>query len=235
MSTAVAPTNTIKTVFYGFGAWVGRLDNRTTAGWWADDPNNLAFDATQLIKTDLSQNPSAYLAGKIKFDEIIVDNPPDGGGLTKIGPTWPIGSTINSVWLESQHYHAMKRKPPFPPPYMNCNDYELTTVAYWTLGAKDIARRFWGYHAQITNEQGSLALVSIWTPGTSRTRQPVGSWWIDLATDADPIHNGFTTIGVGAAPKTGALFLNAIAARGLALFGPKMPPGTGGQSTPLPK
>lgn len=235
MSTAVAPQTPIRTIFFGFGAWVGRLDNRTTAGWWPDDPNHLGFDPNLLITTDLSLNPASYLAAKIKLADVIVDNPPDGGGLTKLGPTWPTGSTINGVWLESRHYDAMKNRPPFPQPFMNCCDYELTTLVYWTAGAREIAHRYWGAHAEIVSEQGTLALTKVWTPGTSRTQGPAGTWWIDLATDADSIKNGFTTIGVGAGvPKVGALFLSANVGRILRIGGPKAPPWSGGQSFPLP-
>src|SRR5690606_2035543 len=94
---------------------------------------------------------------------------------------------------------------------------------------RSIQRRFWGVHAEIAAEQGSLALCTIWAPGTSRTQRPAGSWWIDLATQADPDANGRTEVGTGAAPKQGALFLDALTVRGLALAGPKVPPWQGGQ------
>ena len=226
-----APT---RSVFYGFGAWVGKMDSSTAGSWWPDDPNNLGFDPAQLIRVDLAKNPSAYIAGKLPFSEIEVDDPPSGGGLTKLGPSWPTGSTINGVWLESGFYNGLKFKPAFPQPFMNCHAYELTTVVYWGVASPGIARRYWGFHAEITAEQGSLALCTVWTPGTSRTQRPAGTWWIDLAQDADPVANGFTTIGVGKAPKQGALFLDAITSRGLGLAGPKVPPWLGGEAIPSP-
>jgi hypothetical protein len=118
---------------------------------------------------------------------------------------------------------------------MGCHGYELTTIVEWTPASRGIARRFWGFHAEISAEQGSLALCTIWTPGTSLTQRPAGSWWIDLAAQADPIASGFTTIGTGSAPKRGALFLDALGGRGLNLAGPKIPPYQGEQLLPLPQ
>lgn len=234
MNTAALPTPT-RSVFYGFGAWVGRLDARTSCSWWADDPNNLNFDPSQLITVDLARNPAAFANGSIPVEDIQIDDAPCDGGLTKLGPTWPTGSPINSVWLESNFYSKLPNKPPFPQRFMSCYPYELTTVVYWAQGSKGIAQRFWGYHAEITAERSTVALCTIWTPGTAMTQRPAGSWWIDLAAQADSIQNGFTAIGVGTAPKQGAVFLDAFAARGLGLAGPKLPPFMGGQSIPLPK
>ncbi len=229
--TLTTPT---RSVFYGFGAWVGRLDARTACAWWADDPNNLAFDHGLLIQVDLAKNPAAYLNGSIGLEEIEVDDAPDTGGLTKLGPTWPTGSAINSVWLAAKFYERLPCKPDFPQRFMGCHGYELTTVIEWSLASRGIARRFWGFHAEISAEQGSLALCTVWTPGTSLTQRPAGSWWIDLAAQADPIANGFTAIGTGSAPKRGALFLDTLGGRGLNLFGPKLPPYQGEQLLPLP-
>ena len=234
MTTTALPTPT-RSVFYGFGAWVGRLDARTTCSWWADDPNNLNFDSKQLITVDLARNPAAFIRGTIPVEDIQVDDAPCDGGLTKLGPTWPTGSTINGLWLESTFYGNLVDKPSFPQRFMSCYDYELTTVVYWAMASKGIAQRFWGYHAQISAEQGTLALCTIWAPGTAMTQRPAGSWWIDLATQADSIQNGFTVIGAGAAPKQGSLFVDAVTARGLGLAGPKLPAWLGGQSIPLPK
>jgi hypothetical protein len=137
------------------------------------------------------------------------------------------------VWLEASFHSKLPTPPPFPQSFMDCEAYELMTAIYWSVG-REIARRVWGFHAEITAEHGSLALCTIWTPGTSRSRRPAGSWWIDLGAQADPIANGLTAIGVGPAPKVGALFLDAHAARSLALAGPKLPPWAGEQSIPLP-
>ena len=233
--TKPSPSPPTRSIFYGFGAWVGRLDSRTACAFWADDPNNLGFDHGQLIEVDLARNPAAYLAGSISADQIEVDDAPSDGGLTKLGPTWPTGSTINSIWLESKFYDHLPHKPAFPQPFMSCQDYELTTIIEWSPDGKSIARRFWGVHVEISAEQGGLALCTCWTPGTSQRQKPAGSWWIDLTTQADPIASGLTAVGTGSAPKRGALFLDANVFRGLALAGPKVPPGQGGQLVPVPR
>lgn len=224
-----------RSIFIGLGAWVGRLDERTTCAWWADDPNHLKFDQSLLIRTDLSLNPTAYVSGRISLEEIQVDDAPIDGGLTKLGPTWPTGSTINGIWLEQAFYNSLPQRPAFPQPFMSCHDYELTTAIYWTPKARRIERRYWGVHAEITAEQGALALCTIWTPGSSKTQRPAGTWWVDLATQADPLANGLTAIGTGAAPKQGALFIDGSAFRGLKLAGPKIPPWEGGLAIPLSK
>jgi hypothetical protein len=232
--TQPKPLPPTRSVFYGFGAWVGRLDARTACAWWADDPNNLGFDHGQLIEVDLARNPAAYLSGAISLADIQVDDAPRDGGLTKLGPTWPTGSTINGIWIEATFYQGLKNPPPFPQPFMNCEGYELTTVLEWAPHGKGIQRRFWGAHCEIMQEQGSLALCKVWMPGTSRSQKPGGVWWVDLAAQADPASNGFTTVGTGAAPKQGALFLDSTAMRSIALAGPKLPPWEGGPAIPLP-
>jgi hypothetical protein len=233
--TTTKPSTPTRSTFHGFGAWVGRLDSRTACAWWPDDPNQLGFDRKQLIEVDLAKNPAAYLSGAIKLDEIEVDDAPPDGGLTKLGPTWPTGSTINSVWLEAGFYKRLASPPPFPQPFMGCHAYELTSVLEWPASPRGAPRRFWGVHAEISAEQGTLALCTVWTPATSARHAPAGSWWIDLAAQADPIANGLTAIGTGSAPKRGALFLDATAFRGLAMAGPKLPPLQGGQLVPRPR
>ena len=65
-------------------------------------------------------------------------------------------------------------------------------------------------HAVILQEQGSLARVAVWPPGRSTLPgvRPV-TMWIDLASaeQCDAGAESLTTIGVGDAPKHGALFL----------------------------
>jgi hypothetical protein len=233
--TKPKPAPPTRSVFHGFGAWVGRLDGRTACAWWADDPNNLSFDAHKLIEVDLARNPAAYLRGSIPIEDLQVDDAPVDGGLTKLGPTWPTGSTINSLWIEATFYNSLPHKPQFPQPFMNCHGYELTTVVEWAPHAPGIQRRFWGVHCEITAERGPLALCTIWTPGTALTQKPAGSWWVDLATHADPTANGFTAVGTGSAPKHGALFLDAPGIRSIAIAGPKSPPWQGGQLIPSPR
>src|SRR5688572_31985095 len=95
-----------RTITCGFGSWVGQQTGLTTCSWWPQDPATLnpPFDATKLITNDLSKNLQAVRNGQITVAQIQVDDAPANGGETKIGPTWPTGSTINGNWLEKTKY-----------------------------------------------------------------------------------------------------------------------------------
>ncbi len=220
-----------RTITYGFGSWVGQQSGLTTCGWWPQDPATLnpQFDQAKLITSDLSKNLQAVRNGQITAAQIQVDDPPANGGETKIGPTFPTGSTLNGCWLEKTKYDALTgNKPPRVPADTHCRDYELTSVWYWSGTMAN--RRFWGFYAEIVQEQGGSALVSIWPAGKSLDpgQQAAGSWWCNLATQCHPIEAGFTQIGVGlASPKQGALFLDAPTRQSYALSGPKLPKSSG--------
>ncbi|MDQ3367510.1 MAG: hypothetical protein M3680_18980 [Myxococcota bacterium] len=228
-----------RSIFYGFGAWVGQTTGATRCGWWPADPSDpsINFDQAKLIETDLANNPSAHKAGRVPVSKIEVDDRPAHGGMTKIGPTFPVGSMINSVWLEQSHYDALPaaKKPPRVPQGMACFDYELTCVEYWAGPLAN--RKFYGFYAEIASEQGSLALVSVWPAGRSQVPGvgPMGAWWLDLALVAHPIEPGLTAIGVGpGSAKQGALFIEhqttiTTMADGT---GPKLPAGSGHDQFP---
>lgn len=228
-----------RTVFYGFGAWVGQQRGPTRCGWWPADPADpsINFDPAKLIDVDLAKNPSEHRAGRIPVAQIEVDDRPANGGMTKIGPTFPLGSMINSVWLEQGHYDGLppNKKPPRVPPNMACFDYELCCVTYWAGPLAN--RKFYGFYAEIASEQGSSALVSVWPAGRSQVPGigPMGAWWLDLSLVALPIEPGFTQIGVGPTnPKKGALFIDhqttlTTMADG---SGPKLPAGQGHDPRP---
>jgi hypothetical protein len=85
------------------------------------------------------------------------------------------------------------------------------SVVYWphTTDAR-AGKRYAGHHAEILEERGGLARVAIYPPGASqRPNVRPAIMWIDLASpeqcDAGP--ESLTTIAVGDAPKSGALFL----------------------------
>lgn len=224
-----------RSIFYGTGAWVGVQTGPTTCSFWPNDPTDPSVNwATHLlIPIDLARNPQAVRDGAITADQIQCDDKPANGGLTKIGPTWPLGSTINGVWIEKAFWEGLGRaQPPRVPPYMECYDYELTTVLYWS--GVLAGRRFWGFHAEITAEQGSTATVTIWPAGKGKAanQQPTGTWQIDLAAQAHLIEPGLTEIGVGNHPKRGALFLDAPTVGALALSGPKVPKSLGHTAYP---
>ena len=226
-----------RSVFYGFGSWVGTQTGSTSCGWWPQDPATLnpPFDQTKLINNDLSKNPQAHVSAGLPVAQIQVDDSPPNGGSTKIGPSWPTGSTINGCWLESTFYNALPQgvKPVRIQTGIQCRDYELTTVRYWSGALTN--RRFWGFHVEINSEQAPSALVSIWPAGKSLVpgQLPAMSVWLNLTTQAHPIETGFTQVGVGLQnPKQGALFLDAPTVGSLTLSGPKLPATSGADFFP---
>jgi hypothetical protein len=85
------------------------------------------------------------------------------------------------------------------------------TAVYWPgLDDPRAGRRYAGHCAEILQEQGSLARVAVYPPGRSAQPNvhPV-TMWIDFASSeqCDTGLESLTTIGVGDAPKRGALFL----------------------------
>jgi hypothetical protein len=217
-----------RTITYGFGSWVGTQTGLTTCGWWPKDPSTLvpAFDQTKLINSDLSKNLQAVRNGQITLAQIQVDDAPVNGGETKVGPTFPVGSLINGCWLEKARYDALAAnvKPPRVPADMQCRDYELATVWYWSGALAN--RRFWGFYAEIVGEQANASNVSFWPAGKSLEagQGPVVTIWLNLANVAHPIEAGFTQIGNGLGfPKQGALFIDAPTRLNLGLSGPKLP------------
>jgi hypothetical protein len=218
-----------RSVFYGFGAFVGSLTGSAACGWWSDDPAKLAWDHAKLVPVDLGKNPEAHRRGLIKVSEIECDDFAGyaHGGLTKIGPMWPGGTMTGACYLESDYWSTLPKtiQPTRIPHGFQGHAYELTTVLYWDGPLK--GRRFHGFHVEIKSVQGASALVALWNQGTSRIagQPPHGSFWIDLAAHAHPIEKDFTEVGVGAGdPKTGALFLDANVSGAIRPFGPKVPP-----------
>ena len=218
----------IKSVFYGFGAWVGSYTGPTSCEWWPQDPSTLnpPYDTNKLIRTNLAKNVNAVISGGLPIGQLQVDNPPVSGGQTKIGATFPNGSMLNSCWLEKNVYDALGAAKPQRVGYgMQCYDYELTTVYYWN--GINANRRFWGFYVQIDSENGDNALLSIWPAGRSQVPnvRPLGSWWLDIPTIADDPANGFSSVWIGAGkPKQGALYIDSVTTASLGVGGPKLPP-----------
>ncbi len=215
-----------RTVFYGFGAYVGSFSSATACAWWPADPGTLGFAPAQQVPVDLALCPQGVRNGTITQAAIQVDDSPVNGGLTKIGPLFPGGIMIGACWLEQNYWKNLPARgiaqPPRLTPQDQCRDYELTSVLDW-----DADRRFAGFYAEISGAQGSLRLVSVWNAGTSLVpgQLPAGTWWLDLSAVADPVANGFTT--VANTGDKGALFLDVQTIRLLVLAGPKKPPITG--------
>ena len=217
-----------RTVFYGFGGFVGCLTGETTCEWWPDEPATLKWSKSALIPIDLARNPSAMRAGRLKsIADIDVDDHRIDGGLTTIGPRWPSGATIGQIWLSENYYTSLPNKPPRHPASAagDAYDYELTSILCWD--GDHAGRRFIGFHAKIVDTNAPLARVQIWSGGTARTGgRPAGEWWLDLTRAAHPVDPIATQIELGGQLE-GALFLDSLTVRSLTLALSKRPPGLG--------
>ena len=221
-----------RSVFYGFGAFVGKITGPTTCGWWWDDPAKLGWADGALISIDLARSPSAVHGGRIEARDVVVDDFAGygHGGLTKIGPMWPGGTMSGAIYIEKTFYDAMPAPPPRLPPDAQCRDYELCSVLYYS--GPLAKRRFHGLYAEILGSQGNLAHVKVWQPGSSMAHvDPIGTYWVDLAQIAHPIEPGLTEVGIGATDaKQGALFVDASAKKVIPFDPPKTPHWLGGAS-----
>jgi hypothetical protein len=219
-----------RSVFYGFGAFVGSITGPTTCAWWPDDPNVLKWDATKLVPVDLGKSPEAVRQGLIKVSDIQCDDFTTDGGLTKIGPRFPIGAANGACYLEESYWKGLPAgiRPTLKAGGMQCRDYELCSVLYWD--GPLAGRRFHGFYVEISKPSGTRALVALWNQGTSAVpgQQPHGTYWIDLASQAMAIEPGFTEVGVAAGvPQKGALFVDATVAHAIRPYGGKFPPSLG--------
>jgi hypothetical protein len=207
----------MRCVFVSTGAYLGRVDSETRCAFWADDPSEYGFDPSRLITIDLSRSPNAAAAGDISWDSVEVDDCFTGpnGELagTTLGPRWPELQLAGAVLLEQSFVARLPRelRPACPPKRMHGRAYEYTSVVYWPhVDDPRAGTRYTGHHAEIVEERGSLARVVVYPPGTSEnaSARPL-PMWIDLASheQCDAGRGALTEIGVGDAPKRGALFL----------------------------
>jgi hypothetical protein len=215
-----------RSVFFGFGAFVGSMSGPTTCAWWPDDPARLAWDPAKLIPVDLGKNPEAVRQGLIKVADIQCDDFTTDGGLTKIGPRWPLGTTTGACWLEEAYWKALAPaiQPARIPNGVQCRPYELCSVLYWD--GPLAGRRFIGFYGEIKSTSAANAMVELWNPATSLVPgQPShGTFWLNLSTQAMAIEPGFTEIGTAsAAPQKGAVFVEATVANAIRPMGPKWP------------
>jgi hypothetical protein len=213
-----------RTVFYGFGAFVGTIGGQNLCSWWGDDPANLNWVSALLVPTDLAKNPTAARNGVIPIADIVVDDDITGGGLTEIGPRYPLGRSVGACWITDTYWNSLGANKPPRQPGAQFYDYELTSVQYWNGELGD--RRFFGLHAKIVSQQGSLSRVKVWQPGFAKPPglQIAGVAWLDLSLVSDP---NFTTIKT--AGDEGALFLDRDTAQALAVRRPKLPSSQGGE------
>ncbi len=207
----------MRSVFVGTPGYLGRIDGGTRCAFWAEEPDEHDFDPARLIDVDLAATPQAAVAGTIGWDAVQVDDcftGPNGvvSGTT-IGPAWPEMRLAGAVYLERGFAEALPEavRPACPPAGMAGHAHEFMTTVYRPdIDDPRAGRRYAGHHAEILEERGTLARVAVYPPG--RSAQPLVNpviLWIDLASaeqcDAGP--DSLTAIGVGDAPKSGALFL----------------------------
>jgi hypothetical protein len=203
-----------KVTFHGSPAWVGAIHRATICEFWNSDPAQLNFDRSLLNTVDLSKTPSAALAGRIKSAQIEVDDHTGHRGRTTIGPLFPGGASIGSAWISDQLISKAVNKA--RPVVANGNAYEYMTIQYFD--GEQHNRRFHGFHANVLQVNGGLSLVEIWSPGTGNTGvPPTGTWWLDLAANAEP---STPPLSPG---KAGALFLEIATVRQLTTFEVKLP------------
>jgi hypothetical protein len=207
----------LRCVFVATGGFLGRIDGETRCAFWSEEPVDHGFDSTRLIVVDLARTPAAAAAGEIAWEEVEVDDcfaGPNGQlAGTTLGPRWPELRLEGAVYLERGFVDALPAalRPACPPIGMTGRPCEYVATVY--LPEQDdprAGRRYAGHWAEVLEERGTLARVAVYPPGSSQrpaARPP--TLWIDLASadqcDAGPA--SLTEIGVGAAPKRGALFL----------------------------
>ena len=207
----------MRSVFVGTGAFLGRIDGETRCAFWTEEPVDHDFDPARLIHVDLARTPSAAASKQIGWDEVQVDDcysGPDGTVAgTTLGPRWPELRIGGAVYLEQSFAQALPvaLRPPCPPAGMAAHAYECMTAVYWPHADDPRAgNRYAGHHAEILQEQGTLAHVAVYPPGRSQAPdvRPV-MMWIDLAScdQCDSGPGSLNVIGTGDGPKHGALFL----------------------------
>jgi hypothetical protein len=201
-----------RSTFFNFNAYVGTVVGQHECKWWPDDPATYKWNSAFQIPIDLSKTPEAARQGKIKVEDILVDDflGLKLGGRTTIGPDFPFGKTVGCCALEANYYDSLPAsiKPGRIPPGFQCREYEMTSYYYWDGPLAH--RRYYGFHAEIKGITKTHALVSIFAPGRSLVpnEPPRGTFWLDLNRSAHPIDKDCTEIGIGASePRIGALFL----------------------------
>jgi hypothetical protein len=207
----------MRCVFVGTGGFLGRIDGETRCAFWAEEPVDHGFDPRRLITVDLARTPSAAAAREISWDAVQVDDcftGPNGNvGGTTLGPRWPELRLEGAVYLERGFLDTLPAalRPTCPPVGMTGHVCEFMTTVYWPhLPDLRSGTRYAGHYAEVLEERGTLARVAVYPPGSSaRPNARPMTMWIDLASaehcDAGP--DSLTEIGIGDAPKRGALFL----------------------------
>lgn len=200
-------TRSTKHIFHAFSAYVGQLTGQTTCKFWPDDPSCFGWDITRAFAVDLSKTPSAARAGKIKWEEVEVDDHSINAGLTTIGPLFPGGEVIGGVWLHEQHMKKLGLDTSNQP--QHAYDYELRCVLY-DCDPHFGDRRFQGFHARLVGspaQAGSQQVhrLQVWDAGHAKAKGQAPMWWVDMADAAHPTES---TVGSKTAPLEGSLYLD---------------------------
>jgi hypothetical protein len=207
----------MRCVFIGTPGYLGRIDGETRCSFWAQEPVDHGFDPDLLVDIDLALTPSAAAAKEIPWEAVQVDDCFTGpNGIvsgTTLGPRWPELLIAGAVYLEEGFWQSLPadRRPACPPLGGRGEPCETMTAVYWPhVDDPRAGLRYAGHCAQILEERGTVAHVAVHPPGRSKDPDvPTARMWIDLASSeqCDSGPDSLTTIGVGDAPKRGALFL----------------------------
>jgi len=220
-------------VFYGVGAYVGRIDGETRCAFWPIDPHGCDFDPERLIAVDLSLCPARAFDGKIGWDQVIVDDP----GVTTIGPMWPKADIkpsryVGAVYLEERFLQSLRQKHDLPVPPERSDAWlgEYQTIVY--RDGKRKGHRYRGCRVRI--EEGGprgKAKVKIFQPGGGQGGNPLGPFDLDLdslVVDPTPV-SGAAPFVFAATARTAAdgLYVSQAFLDANKLDGPKLPEGDG--------
>lgn len=223
----------MRTLFRGFGAFVGRVDSEERCAFWWQHPQDVNFDPILLVPVDLSRTPAAAAAGTIDWEEVQVDDHAShaAGGRTSIGPLWPSNAMAGAVYLADPYWRRLRDeiRPVVLPggAAADAREYEFHTVVYWGVNGRTAAR-YYGFHGEIQSETGATAEVALYDAGRSKIDPPRFVKTIPLgALDQVDKHvddGGLTEIGLGTArAKSGAIYLDSRVASSFALTYPKLP------------
>lgn len=216
-----------RSVFYGVGAFIGSITSPTKVGFWPDDPNKLGWTATPLVNVDLANTPEACLQGKITPAQVEVDDYVGNGGLTRVGPMFPGGAVLGTLYLEDSRCNPLPHDPRKLP-----RAYEWATVFYYDGPMAGL--RFHGFHGQVQKVNAGMALVSLWARGTSAVAAgPMGTYWLDWANHVHPADPALPAI-TAAPGQVGAIYISSKAGGGgvMPFDTPKTPKWIGGVPAP---
>lgn len=218
-----------RSVFYGVGAFVGSITGPTTCAFWPDDPVKLKWDPKLLVQVDLANNPESCRQGKIAPGQVEVDDFAGygTGGLTRIGPMYPGGAVLGTVYLEDSRCGALGANDPRKAP----NAYEWATVVYYD--GPLAGRRFHGFNGTVHKATGNLALVSLAPRSAGAGSAPSGTYWLDFAAHVHPADPALPSI-TPTPGAVGAVYIDVRAGGGggIGFDPPKNPRYLGGVAAP---